>query len=489
MIVGNPPWLIYRNTASTLRSELERQSKDLYGIWVGGRHANHQDISSLFFARCADLYLKDGTIIGMVLPHSTLQTGQHSKWRTGAWQAKPSGRGRNRIPGRVLAVDFGHKMSWDLEGLEPNTFFPVPASVVFAKRTGEDGNSTPLAGQVERWLGQAGENANRHSRTTITDTSASSVSPYANCARQGAVIVPRCLFFVEETENPSIVQAGQTVTVNPRRGSQDKQPWRSLDLTEITSQTVELQHVYDVHLGETLVPYATLNPLKAVLPLRASDGQIPSDDSGVGGIRIGGLERRMWDRWRIVSRLWEGEKSAANKMDLLGQLDYYGKLSAQLDWRRNPGERPVRVLYSGWGAPTAALLHDDDAIVDYKLFWVACRNRGEANYLLSVINSDALAERVNKYTTPNWAGNTRDLQKHLWKLAIPLFNPDDPLHLELSKAGGVVTEGTALQLEGLRQERDRVTVTIARREIRKWLRESKAGKAVEALVRDLLDGG
>ena len=30
--------------------------------------------------------------MGMVLPHSALQTGQHSKWRTGQWQAKPSGR-------------------------------------------------------------------------------------------------------------------------------------------------------------------------------------------------------------------------------------------------------------------------------------------------------------------------------------------------------------------------------------------------------------
>ena len=68
VVVGNPPWLIYRNTASTLRTELERQSKDLYGIWVGGRHANHQDISSLFFARCVDLYLKDSGVIGMVMP-------------------------------------------------------------------------------------------------------------------------------------------------------------------------------------------------------------------------------------------------------------------------------------------------------------------------------------------------------------------------------------------------------------------------------------
>ena len=156
VIVGNPPWLIYRNTANTLRTELERQSKDVYGIWVGGRHANHQDISSLFFARSVDLYLRDGGVIGMVMPHSALQTGQHSKWRTGAWQTKPSGSGRNRTPGRVLAVDFSHKTPWDLEGLEPNTFFPVPASVVFARRTGEDGKATPLAGEAERWLGGAG---------------------------------------------------------------------------------------------------------------------------------------------------------------------------------------------------------------------------------------------------------------------------------------------------------------------------------------------
>ena len=289
VIVGNPPWLIYRNTASTLRSELERQSKDTYGIWVGGRHANHQDISSLFFARSLDLYLKDDGVIGMVLPHSALQTGQHSKWRTGAWQAKPSGRGRNRTPGRVLAVNFGHKTAWDLEGLEPNTFFPVAASVVFARRTGEEAIAAPLTGEVERWLGKPGPDANRQTRTTITDTSASSVSPYAGYSRQGASIVPRCLFFVEEAENPAIVQAGQTVTVNPRRGSHDKDPWRSLDLTVIAGQTIESRHVYDIHLGETLVPYATLKPLKAVLPMRRGDGEIPNDPDGVGGIDLGGV--------------------------------------------------------------------------------------------------------------------------------------------------------------------------------------------------------
>ena len=175
-------------------------------------------------------------------------------------------------------------------------------------------------------------------------------------------------------------------------------------------------------------------------------------------------------------------------MDLLQQLDYYGKLSAQLDWHRNPGDRPVRVVYSGWGAPTAALLHDDDAIVDYKLFWVACKNVHEAHYLLAIVNSDVLLDMVTPLMSKGQFG-ARDLQKQLWKLAIPLFNPDDQFHLEVSEAGKMAAEGAARQLERLRHERDRVTVTIARREIRKWLRESKAGKAAEEVVRDLLDDG
>ena len=202
----------------------------------------------------------------MVMPHSALQSGQYTKWRTGTWRAERRGSGRGPAPARVLGVDFGYKTAWDLERLEPNTFFPVPSSVVFARRNGEDGKATPLAGGVERWLGKAGASDVRRTQVSITDTSVEGDSPYAGLSRQGAIIVPRCLFFVEETDNPTIVQAGQTITVNPRRGSQDKEPWKSLALTAISEQTVEAVHVFDVHLGETVVPYAMLEPLRATLP-------------------------------------------------------------------------------------------------------------------------------------------------------------------------------------------------------------------------------
>ena len=488
VIIGNPPWLNYNQTADILRDELERQSKSRYGIWQGGHYATHQDVAGLFFARSVDLYLKDGGKIGMVLPHSALQSGQYAKWRSGKWEQHPfTPKGNiSKTVARTLAVNFGHKAAWDLERLEPNTFFPMASCVAFAQRTGENAEASPLAGPVERWEGAAGSDDVRRLSSGITDTSVSGDSPYGGYTRQGASIVPRCLFFVNETENTAAVRAGQTVTVNPRRGSQDKAPWRDLDLTAITEQTIESRHLYDVYLGETVVPYATLDPLKAILPVKRGEYEIPADSDGPAGIQLGGLERIMRGRWQTISRLWDENKQRATRLNLLGQIDYQRKLSSQLAWQQDNSDRPVRIAYTQNGIPTASVI-DDESIVDTKLYWVTCRDLQEAYYLLAIINSDALAVAVNQYTTPNWAGNTRDLHKHLWKLPIPEFDAGNVLHASLAKAGERAASGVAERLAELRAERgDRLTVTIARRELRKWLRESPEGAAVEEAVKDLL---
>lgn len=484
VLIGNPPWLNYRNTANILRSELERQSKDEYDIWVGGRYATHQDIAGLFFARCVDLYLRDGGLIGFVMPHSALQTGQHAKWRKGAWRSKSGGPGNIRI----LAVRFSYKTAWDLERLQPNTFFPVPASVVFAERAGEYSKGSPLVGQAEQWLGKTDTPDVRRELVPIVDTSARGASPYADRAKQGASIVPRRFFFVVEIESRAVLQALPLVTVRPRESGHDKEPYRSLDLSEITEWSYERSHLFDAHLGETVVPYAAMPPLKALLPFRRGETEISVDPNGVAGIRYAALDERMRARWRFISDLWDERKQPVNKLSLLERLDYNGELSAQLRWQANNGGHPVRIVYTSAGRPTAAMLTDDDALVESKLFWVGCRNTQEANYLLAVINSDALAAGVNKYTTPNWSGNTRDLQKHLWKLPIPQFDPRRRRHAAVADAGKAAAEGAARRLAALQDARPRLTSTVARRELRKWLAASDEGRAVEDAVGRLLRG-
>ena len=312
VLIGNPPWINYNQTADVLRDRAgEPEPVPPTTSGRGARYATHQDVAGLFFARSVDRYLKNGGVIGFVLPHSALQAGQYAKWRSGRWRAGKS------VPG--VQVDLTFKPAWDLEPLEPNSFFPVPASVVFARKLSQEDSGKPLAGSVERWEGTPGTDDMRRELVGIADAGAAGGSPYGGYSRQGAIMVPRRLFFVNETENRAIVQAAPTVTVNPRKGSKDKSPWKDLDLTSITGQTVEDRHLFDVHLGETVAPYVTLAPLKALLPLKRDDASIPTDDDGPGGIRLGGLERRMRGRWRTVSRLWEDNKALVNRLNLLGQ--------------------------------------------------------------------------------------------------------------------------------------------------------------------------
>ena len=145
------------------------------------------------------------------------------------------------------------------------------------------------------------------------------------------------------------------------------------------------------------------------------------------------------------------------------------------------------MAYSSSGTPTAALLHDDDSLIENVLFWITCKDTVEASFLLAIINSRTLFEQVARLM-PKGQYGARHLHKHLWKLPIPEFDDGNPLHVRVSEAGKVAEQGAVHMLEQLRQERDRVTVTIARREVRKWLAASEEGRAVEEAVSELLRG-
>ena len=480
VVIGNPPWIPYNRTADILRTGLQDLSRNHYGIWQGGNYATQQDVAGLFFVRSVDLYLRQGGVIGFVLPHSALQAGQYKRWRTGQW--------RDQHSGQTVHADFTLAPAWDLERLEPNTFFPMPASVAFARRCPTDTLGKPLASPMEQWRGKSGSDDMVREIASTTNTGTTSGSPYQKLAKNGATIFPRALFFVNETTNTAIVRAAQTITVNPRRGSKDHAPWKNLDLTPITSQTVERSHLFDVHLGETIAPYMTLPPLKALLPLRQGDAAIPRDRRGPGGIKLAGLRQRMRKRWRTISALWEDNKAQSTKNNLVEQLDYMSKLSSQLTWQRNPENRPVRLAYTNSGEPIAAILKDDAALVENALFWIACRNTEEANYLMAIINSDLLYERV-KSLMPKGQYGPRHLHKHLWNLPIPEFDPENELHIVTAEAGEKTALVAATALEELREQyADKLTWTITRRELRSWLRASDEGQAVENAVGRLLAG-
>ncbi len=499
-IVGNPPWLTYNKTEATIRSELERQSKKDYKIWVGGKNAANQDIAGLFYTRCFGLYLKKGGKAGMVLPHSALAQGQYEKWRSGIWH------------GQGLFANLSAIKPWDLERIEPNTFFPIASCVVFAKREKKQARS--LASVASRWLGKEGGPYTYEEIQLAKSSKFSSL--YSKRARRGADIFPRVLYFVDVQESAAALTP-RIKKVSSQRSSQEKEPWKSLQPRELVNVPIEEEHIWDIYLGETVAPYVLLEPRKAVLPVRKEGtekvvaqmdlsekseknaganrddssaekaiGKLDTSDTTDAICRLDpkSMEPRMRERWRIINELWNANKNLNNKLDLLGNLDYMGKLSAQLE-----DYAQIRLLYATSGRPTAAILLSATSLVDTKLYWVKCKTLEEAHYLAAIINSNTLEQAVQKFM-PKGQFGARDLHKHLWRLPIPIYDNDNSLHANLAQLGNQLATEATTHLTNIRTTRAATnkptTITVARRELRKWLSTHPPAQQIEKLVAQLL---
>ena len=442
VVVGNPPWLTYSRSSDIVRQELRDMSRQRYQIWTGGRQSPHQDIAALFYCRAVELYLRRGGAIGMVMPHSTLRSGQHLKFRQGAYEEKRTGRGAKTSSVQGMLLDFSHKVPWDLDHVDDSCLqsFPMPACVVFARVANGWSQAAPEKGMqvesksltpglVEIWSGDHDPAFERKTTCLIYDDGTFR-SSYADRSTQGPTILDRRLFFLTANRNEGQFAPANTWRTNPATGGLDKKKY---DVSVFDNLVLHGDNLFDVYLGETLAPYIALEPRQAVLPVHKPTMCLTRTATGELDTNV--LDSRMQDRWNAMTKLWDANKGKNDTKLLLQRLDYHGSLSKQLAWLRDPGDRPVRIAYTTHGEPTAAVIPDSNAVVEHKLYWATCACEDEAYYLLAIINSNVLVAAAKPYCTTNWAKKIRDLHKHLWKLPIPRYDTDYPLHVHLGELG------------------------------------------------------
>ena len=398
-------------------------------------------------------------------------------------------------------MDFQFKTPWDLDNLDPNDFFPMPGSVVFARRVAKSSDletnresARPLApGNVEIWRGATGTPSVTRLAERLHHDDGEFHSAYADFAQRGADIFDRRLYLVEVLANEGMFAFPDTFATYPRASSQDK---KTYDISQLNGAVVHADNLFPVYLGESVAPYIALPPLTAVLPVIKSTMTLPLDHSRcakngkTGKIRHNAcrvdtqeLDVRMQERWPLMEALWDANKGKTNSLSLYQRLNYHSILTSQLGYLRNPGDRPARIAYTTSGRPTAALIDDAKAILDTNLYQVTCRNLDEAHYLLAIINSDSLADAAKPFCTTNWARKIRHLHKHLWKLPIPEYDADDESHARISNLGKAAVAEARAVIDGL----DAVNDRTARQAMRhRWQAESETARAIETAVGELL---
>ena len=457
VVVGNPPWVAYRHMSADLQKRFKEMAK-AERVYVGGKLATQNDLCALFTVRAAGLYLRAAGRIAFVLPLAAMTRGQFEPLRSGSFD---------------LA-----RIAWDEAWtMDDSVFplFPVPSCVVFGRKRAT-GKAMPK--RVRAYAGtlplrDAHEDVADLALTVQENTPAPTEavftggSPYRKAFRQGATLVPRMLCLVERKSVGRIGGDLSSPLVESRRTTLEKMPWKNLPGIE---NRVESEFLRPVLLGESILPYRVFRAFEGVVPVDSKGKVLDADAAANRG--MDGLHGWM----KKAEAVWN-ENNESVDLSLVGQLDYYGKLSTQFP------ASPIRIVYAKAGTlPAATIVRDASAVFDHKLYWSSFGIEAESYFLLSIFNSEtarALAERFQ--ARGQWGA--RDFDKVAFNLPIPLYDRKQTLHRELA-AAAQEAEAMAASVdlpEGVKFQR-------ARGIIRSALKDAGIAQRIDALVTRLLAG-
>lgn len=460
VLIGNPPWLSYRFMTREMKDTFKIRSIALK-LWIGGKHATQQDLSTFFIVTAADQFLKIGGKVGFVVPNSVLSREVYEPFRKG----------------RFNRVSLNLTQAWDLDEVRPH-IFPVPGGVIFGTKIDPTDNmSASLGNEVIKWTGKISNKEKLTSEEIISSLlkqptilrrvseTLKEKSLYRGRFSQGATIVPSVLHRVEQNEQ--LGQLGRksgTVSVKSLRSSLEKEPWKSVPSR---NKSIETRFVMNLYTGSSIVPFRVMASGLAV---------IPWDGNSLISLNTESMNKfpLMANWWKDADDLWN-KHSRNNKMTLLNRINYQKSLENQFPLA------PIRVVYNTSGQYlTAAMIKDQKGIVESRLYWATCQTDDEAYYLLAILNSPIMTTRVSPFQSKGNFG-ARDFHLHVWNIAVPEFKNENLLHFELSQKG---REG-AQKVASLNLVSNSDFKKL-RGEVRKNLRESGFFDKTDELVRKLL---
>ncbi|MDA8215895.1 MAG: hypothetical protein M0Z64_11570, partial [Nitrospiraceae bacterium] len=481
VIIGNPPWLSYRYVdkgeyQKFLKEMIVEKYKLLGGVSAGEKLKvkaelmTHMELATLFFLRTADLYLKDGGLIGFVMPRSLFNADQHNTFRRQQYHIK-----------------LGLTEIWDMEKVKP--LFNVPTCVFVAKKgikTAPPYKAEFISGSLDR------KNSGLHEAEKLLQVAEGSLyvsakgersylsiseegyvehgrSLYHSLFKQGATIVPRNFWFVDIKPHPKLGFNPSSPYVETSEASEKtaKETYKGVSF----KGNIEKDFLYATLLSTDLVPFGHLDFRIVILPIEnviARQSRSNLKDEIPRSARNDSLEIAQAQGYKIIKeneaskkgfihlskwlhkaqKTWEekrGEK--AEKMDVVDWLDYRHKLTEQR-------QAKYRVLYPTSATYLCGCVVESKKIkievegqefelqgfvAESKEYYLETNKKAEAYYLCSILNSPIVDELIKPMQSRGLFG-PRDIHKKVWELPIPEFDQSNEKHLELARLGEECTK-------------------------------------------------
>jgi hypothetical protein len=417
LVVGNPPWLAFRDIQEAAYQERVTQLALDYGLLDDRRgwRTGALELATVFACFALDHYVRPGGCLAFVLPRGVLY---------GAKQHEPFRRLKVTVPMKPVAA-------LDLEQVSP--LFRVPSCAAIVERdraAGSEWEVRRVAGVLPRRNASPTESRSILRFEVADDLRDQEVahSAYLERAIQGATLAPRPFWFIVPTPETAAA-ARRYVTTDPDAAQRAKQPW--------TGVTLEGQIESEFIFATMLAVFAfRLGPPKlCALPI----------DRGEPGTKLLTPEQVLqrgaagFHRWLTEAEaIWSSRKkdSASQNVALHEYLDNHRNLT-----RQTLGG--VRLVYGADGSHVRAAVIDTDKfaeecgarafVFDMNTYSIRVRTEDEAHYLAAVLNSPFVDEAIKSGQTRGAWGARHIHRRPFEVVSIPEFDTFDERHLRLAE--------------------------------------------------------
>jgi hypothetical protein len=406
LIIGNPPWLTYKDLHIRDYQIRVRELSEKLGIKPTSQYITHIELAAVFFYAIPLKFLKKNRIIFFVMPKSVLNGDHCHKFRAFSL--------------------FKNLEIWDFP---KNYFFNVNHICLKAQYVGKNKmilikEKYPIKTKLFNDKLEFKEEM-AYNSLKIEENGAKLIlpnyelkilnnpkeSPYRNKFFQGATLVPRSLVFfkVEEKRNENIIISTDLDVL-----SRAKKKWKY----PFHRKEIEKKFWFKTFLNIDLIPFFIKSKKNVFLPVNKNFEY---------NIQFLKEYPKALEFYKEVNNIYKENKKRTSKIDtLFANLNYWNKLKKQAN------NKPFIIVYNASGSNLKAAVINNEKqkiIVGSENYYYSTNSESEAYYLSSILNSPILSKNIKIIKS------SRHIHKRPFTFPIPVYDESNFDHNELAKWG------------------------------------------------------
>ena len=404
LIIGNPPWLTYKDINNRPYQLKIRALSETLGIKPSSQYITHIELASIFFFAIPLKFLKIKGMIFFVMPKSVLNGDHCFKFRKFS--------------------TFNNIEIWDFPN---NYFFNVDHICLKAEYVGTRSEikiteKYPIKAKIFDNNLELQENS-RYSSLEYDERGAKiilpekelkildrhSISLYKPKFFQGATLVPRSLVFFKIDEiKENILEISSDTQVSKRA----KTGWKY----NFQKKLIERKFGFKSFLNKDLIPFFIKEFKYVFLPVNSSlewDKKLLNDNPKAQSF------------YKEINNFYKKNKKRTSNIDTLFlNLNYWNKLTKQAN------NRQYIVIYNASGSRLKSAVidnEDNEIIICSENYYFSTNSLNEAHYLCAIFNSPVLSKNIKLIKS------SRHIHKRPFSFPIPLYDSDNDSHRKLAK--------------------------------------------------------